>query len=249
MHETNEPPPYEIDLSRYHAFVEDAEDVESYTLAPLRARSRDSGFVSSHVSPAAMPELAATAAVSPQNEDTTEKVLKEPMRQTPTEIDNEPLSEPTKTPDIGASRSSTEKPDVFQRAALYINISSDEFTDANEMVDSEQRPSANTPGSRPATSGGSHIIDLCSGEEDVATPAGSRHGIEATPDIGVMEYPNRPSTGAVDSEELRWPSSKKRKHMPGNYISSDENEGEDDEVLEEVDGGAWKRASLRQSQG
>jgi hypothetical protein len=241
--DTVEPEPSRTDMSRYHAYVEDAEDFEPYAFAPVRDGSRNSGFESSYVSSASVPAAVDIPARSPHIEDKTGKLPDEFARQKPIDANNEPESELPDTLVSDAVRSSSVKLEIFQRAMSHLSISSDEFVDAKETVNRETGPS--TSGSKPATSGGSHIIDLCSDDEDVATSAASGGVIEATPDNGAVPRPDRPSARAIENEELRWPSSKKRKRTPAVYISSDE----DEDVFEEVDGGSWKRASLRQTQG
>jgi hypothetical protein len=73
----------------------------------------------------------------------------------------------------------------------------------------------------------SDIINLCSDDEDSIMGGSFKAEIDGTPDF---------------EDELRWPS-QKRKRGGMQEVSDDG----DDDVLEEVDGNAWRRASLRQS--
>jgi hypothetical protein len=231
VHKTVEPEPSRIYMSRNHAHVE-----------PVRDGSHDSGFESSYVSPVSVPAAAEIPARSPHIEDRIGRIPDELVHHKSTDANNEPeskLPDPLVSDAIGPS---SEKPDIFQWATSHLSISSDKSVDAKETV--KRATGSSTSGSKPAMSGGSHIIDLCSDDEDVATPAASSSSIGATPGNGATPRPDRPSSSAIENEELRWPSSKKRKRMPAVYISSDE----DDDVFEEVDGGSWKRASLRQTQ-
>jgi hypothetical protein len=86
------------------------------------------------------------------------------------------------------------------------------------------------------------IIDLCSDDGDVVSANSFQSKIEQTPDFEEILPP--PRSNILDSEEdiLRWPT-RKRKYEVIQIDSDDE-----DEVLREIDGDAWKRASLRQSQ-
>jgi hypothetical protein len=234
VHEPVESTPSKIDMPRYNAFVEDAEDVDLQTSIVSRTGSRDHSLTSLHVFSASITPGVETEARSPHIEPMTGNSTRELANQKLNDRNIDLGIAKPRRPKPDVTRPGPEKTDDHQRAASHLSISSDEFVDAKEMV--EQRSpvavaSRSRSKSRSTFFSGSHIIDLCSGDEDVATPPASKDGMNMTPEI--------------DLGELRWPSSKKRKRRSRILISSDEQ----DEVLEEVDGGAWKKASRQQFLG
>jgi hypothetical protein len=206
VQETVEPRPSRVDMSRYYAFVEDAEDVQSCASAPVRDGSHDSGVESSYVSPASMPVVVEITAGSPYIGDLTATFSAEPAHQNPSDPNDELDSRPTSSRILDASKPSSEEPGIFQKATSYLSISSDEFVDAKQILDRKQMSPVTTAFrsiSKPAPFGGSHIIDLCSDDEDVATSAASRRGVEATPDIGAMPRSARRSAGAFERNKFK----------------------------------------------
>jgi hypothetical protein len=148
-------------------------------------------------------------------------------------------------PDPEAMDTSSEKKYGSQRNSSILSIQSHDDIQATEMS-----AAADLIGiahlEHAAARGPSHdidIVDLCSDDENVALAESFQSKIEQTLEFEEI-LPQRQSI-IPDSDEgvLRW-STLKRKYNVIQIASDDDNE---DEVLEAIDGDAWRRAFLRNS--
>jgi hypothetical protein len=112
---------------------------------------------------------------------------------------------------------------VTQKNTPFLIVSSDDIEATRSSPTAVQLPMRSAATAQHPRD--SDIIDLCSDDEDSIMGGSFKADIDGTPDF---------------EDELRWPS-QKRKRGGMQEVSDD---GSDD-VLEEADGDAWRRASLK----
>jgi hypothetical protein len=149
-------------------------------------------------------------------------------------------------PDPEAMDTSPERKYEFQRNSLVLSIQRHDVIQATEIsAAADQIGTAHLQ--HAAAKGPSHdidIIDLCSDDEDAALAESFQSKIEQTPDFEEVSPPRQSTIPNSDDGTLRW-STLKRKYDVIQIASDDDNENE---VLEAIDGDAWRRAFLRHSQ-
>jgi hypothetical protein len=172
-------------------------------------------------------------------EEAVHRVARQASNQ-PTQGENDELL--SMPPEPGAVNPLPERTNMTPRNGSVLSISSGDIIEPPVPVSAaDQLPKAApysvAPVGPPRVT---DIIDLCSDGEDSVLVSPLKGEVDGTPDSERMRQLNFQD---FDEGELRWPVRKRKLGMM-QVISDDD----DDEVLEEVDGNAWKRASLRQSQ-
>ncbi|KAH7087466.1 hypothetical protein FB567DRAFT_346206 [Paraphoma chrysanthemicola] len=88
----------------------------------------------------------------------------------------------------------------------------------------------------------SHIIDLCSDEDDDEISDPHKFEVELTPEVEELFRVHHQASEIIDDDELRMPARKTRNRIPTQPMS------EDDDIMQ-VDGRSWKLASRRRDLG
>jgi hypothetical protein len=174
-------------------------------------------------------------------EEAVHRVARQASNQ-PTQGENDELL--SMPPESGAANPLPERTNMTPRNGSVLSISSGDIIEPPAPVSAaDQLPKAApysvAPIGPPRVT---DIIDLCSDGEDSVLVSPLKGEVDGTPDFERTRQLNFQNS---DEGELRWPARKRKLGMM-QVISDDDDD--DDEVLEEVDGNAWKRASLRQSQ-
>jgi hypothetical protein len=220
---------------------------EEQEIETRRDSSRDSVFQSSNVSKASLPEPAADCADADEHRRLGQNVVEVAGRALGQPVHDDDGELPLMLPDPDVKSPSPGNADIIRRYGSVLSISSNGDIEATGITATAGQPPTKTDSPPPTAVGlppDFNIIDLCSDDKDSVLAGSVKSEIDRTPDIQEPSGSRQLKAQDYDDDELRWPSQKRKRDVI-EIASIDDNE---DEVLEEINGNAWRSASLRQSQ-
>ena len=219
--------------------MDDAQEAEEDVPKPTRDYPGDSGFAYSSAPPAApraaTPDTKRPVLVVDSPEDLRSRSAT--IREDAYNNNEVPLRS---VPDMTMSSPAPEYLDVRPRSISVISI--DSASDVQEsQVGARPAPAPShilfPPRDGMSQPRESIIIDLGSEDEESVIAESPKREIEKTPEVVEVPAPNRQQNRVRGDGELRWPPKKGAKRKV--RVSNDD----DDDIVEVVDGDAWKKAS------
>ncbi|OAL02813.1 hypothetical protein IQ06DRAFT_345802 [Phaeosphaeriaceae sp. SRC1lsM3a] len=173
------------------------------------------------------------------------------------ELDNDPM-QPDRAPVsrqlshdvvLAAVECNSGQASAVLRATSIISISSDNEIEPVHL----NRPvplltiQEESPWRRSRTCNAANVIDLSKKDDDSMVQGAYNANLANAPNVGFAHKREDDQAKLLDPSPMRWPPP--RREQWRQIINISDEDGDDDDVMEEVDGYAWMRASLRQRPG